>query len=51
MAAKTSKPVKTMLNFNAEFLFPLIKNAGMKGVLFFDTGNAWESGYLDGWTR
>jgi outer membrane protein insertion porin family len=35
----------TMLNFNIEFLFPLIKNAGMKGVLFFDTGNAWETGY------
>jgi len=36
---------KTMANFNAEILFPLIKDAGMKGVLFFDTGNAWESGY------
>lgn len=35
----------TMLNFNAEYLFPLIKNAGMKGVVFFDTGNAWEGGY------
>jgi outer membrane protein insertion porin family len=35
----------TMLNFNADFLFPLIKNAGMKGVIFFDTGNSWESGY------
>jgi len=35
----------TMLNFNAEYLFPLIKNAGMKGLVFFDTGNAWESGY------
>jgi outer membrane protein insertion porin family len=35
----------TMLNFNAELVFPLIKNAGMKGVLFYDTGNAWESGY------
>ena len=35
----------TMLNFNVEFIFPLIKNAGMKGVLFYDTGNAWESGY------
>jgi len=36
---------KTMANFNAELLFPLIKDAGMRGVLFFDTGNAWESGY------
>ncbi len=35
----------TMLSFSFEFIFPLIKNAGMKGVLFYDTGNAWESGY------
>jgi outer membrane protein insertion porin family len=35
----------TMLSFNADYVFPLIKNAGMKGVLFFDTGNSWESGY------
>lgn len=35
----------TMLNFNADFIFPLLKNAGMKGVVFFDTGNTWESGY------
>lgn len=35
----------TFLNFNAEYIFNLFKNAGMKGVLFFDTGNAWESGY------
>jgi outer membrane protein insertion porin family len=34
-----------MLNFNFDYIFPLIKNAGMKGVLFFDTGNSWESGY------
>ena len=36
---------ETMACFNAEFIFPLIKNAGMKGVIFFDTGNAWEHGY------
>jgi len=24
---------------------PLIRNAGMKAVLFYDTGNAWNSGY------
>ncbi len=36
---------KTMLSFNADFVFPLIKNAGMKGVVFYDTGNAWENGY------
>ena len=35
----------TMLNFNIEYIFPLIKNAGMKGLVFFDTGNSWESGY------
>ncbi len=27
--------------FNLEYLFPLAKEAGLKGVLFFDTGNAW----------
>ena len=36
---------ETMLNFNAEVVFPLIKDAGIKGVVFFDTGNAWNSGY------
>ena len=36
---------RTMLNFNVDFIFPLIKNAGMKGVLFFDTGNTWENDY------
>jgi len=36
---------KTMLCFNFEFIFPLLKKAGMKGVLFYDTGNAWENGY------
>jgi len=35
----------TMMNFNAEFVFNLIKNAGMKGVMFYDTGNAWLSDY------
>ena len=35
----------TMLCFNFEYIFPLIKNAGMKGVVFFDTGNAWDSGW------
>jgi len=36
---------ETMLCFNLELIFPLIKDAGMKGVIFYDTGNAWESGY------
>ncbi|HVO65857.1 MAG TPA: outer membrane protein assembly factor BamA [Syntrophales bacterium] len=35
----------TMLCFTAEFVFPIIKNAGIKGVIFYDTGNAWDSGY------
>ena len=35
----------TMLNFNIEYIFPLIKSAGLKGVVFFDTGNSWESSY------
>ena len=35
----------TMLNFNFDYIFPLIKNAGMKGVLFYDTGNSWNTGY------
>ncbi len=34
-----------MLLFNFEFIFPILKNAGMKGVVFFDTGNAWNYGY------
>ena len=33
-----------MMLFNVECLFPLIKNAGIKGVLFFDTGNAYDNG-------
>jgi outer membrane protein insertion porin family len=33
-----------MLLFNVECLFPLIKDAGIKGVLFFDTGNAYDNG-------
>ncbi len=35
----------TMLNFNFDYIFPLIKSAGMKGVIFFDMGNAWEDTY------
>lgn len=27
--------------FNLEYTFPLIKDMGLKGILFFDTGNAW----------
>jgi outer membrane protein insertion porin family len=35
----------TMMVFSGEFIFPLITNAGLKGVLFYDAGNAWGSGY------
>lgn len=27
--------------FNFEYIFPLLKEMGLKGVVFFDTGNAW----------
>ena len=27
--------------FNFEYLFPIYKKLGLKGVLFYDTGNAW----------
>ena len=27
--------------FNFEYLFPIYKDLGLKGVLFYDTGNAW----------
>jgi outer membrane protein insertion porin family len=30
--------------FNLEYTFPLVKDVGVKGVAFFDTGNAWGSG-------
>ena len=35
----------TMLAMTAEIVFPLIKDAGMKGVVFYDTGNTWNGGY------
>lgn len=28
--------------FNFEYLFPIAKELGLKGVLFYDTGNAWD---------
>ena len=44
---ETGDPIggETMACFNVEFVFPLIKDAGMKGVVFYDTGNAWDHGY------
>ena len=38
----------TMMVFSGEFIFPLMANAGLKGVIFYDTGNSWESGYKFG---
>ena len=35
----------TMLAATAEVVFPLIKDAGMKGVVFYDTGNTWNGSY------
>jgi outer membrane protein insertion porin family len=35
----------TMMVFNVELVFPFIKNAGMKGVVFYDAGNTWNYGY------
>ncbi|MBE9487053.1 MAG: outer membrane protein assembly factor BamA [Chloroflexi bacterium] len=32
---------ETMGYFNFEYLFPLYKSMGLKGLLFYDTGNAW----------
>ncbi len=30
--------------FNLEYTFPLLQDAGLKGLLFYDIGNAWEEG-------
>jgi outer membrane protein insertion porin family len=35
----------SMLVVNLELIFPFIKSAGMKGVIFYDTGNTWDGGY------
>jgi len=35
----------SMLAGSLEIVFPLIKDAGMKGVVFYDTGNAWNGHY------
>ncbi|NJC89283.1 MAG: outer membrane protein assembly factor BamA [Desulfuromonas sp.] len=34
---------------NFEWLFPLSKEMGIKGVTFFDVGNAWDTNYLSDW--
>jgi len=33
-----------MVLFNVEFIFPLVKDAGLMGVLFYDMGNAYNGG-------
>ncbi len=33
-----------MVLFNTEFLFPIVKEQGIRGVLFFDAGNAYDDG-------
>lgn len=35
----------SMLTGSLEIVFPLIKDAGMKGVVFYDTGNTWNGRY------
>ena len=35
----------TFVTFTVEIVFPLIKDAGMKGVVFYDAGNTWNGGY------
>ncbi|MBS3732231.1 MAG: outer membrane protein assembly factor BamA [Desulfobacterales bacterium] len=32
------------VQFNAEFIFPLIEKAGLRGLLFYDTGNVYKEG-------
>ena len=31
------------VQFNVEYLFPLVKEAGVMGVIFFDTGNVYNN--------
>lgn len=37
--------------FNFEYTFPLVKEAGLKGVVFVDVGNAWgeDEGFFSSW--
>jgi outer membrane protein insertion porin family len=36
----------SMFLLNLELVFPFIRDAGMKGVVFFDAGNTWDGAYL-----
>jgi outer membrane protein insertion porin family len=33
-----------MVQFNVEFIIPIVRKAGLMGVLFYDTGNAYDNG-------
>lgn len=33
-----------MLQFNVEFMFPIVKKSGLQGVLFYDTGMSYDNG-------
>ena len=35
---------ETMMVFNLEYHFPLLEEQGVIGIVFFDAGNAWDSG-------
>jgi outer membrane protein insertion porin family len=35
----------SMFVMSFELVFPFIKSAGMKGVIFYDTGNTWDGGF------
>ncbi len=35
------------IQFNLEYLFPIIKDAGFMGLVFYDTGNAYDGGSFD----
>jgi outer membrane protein insertion porin family len=35
------------VQFNLEYIFPIIKDAGFMGLVFYDTGNAFEGGPID----
>jgi len=36
---------RTMMLYGSEVLFPLAKDAGLMGTLFYNMGNTWERGY------
>ncbi|MCG6880113.1 MAG: outer membrane protein assembly factor BamA [Deltaproteobacteria bacterium] len=38
---------ETMMVYNLEYHFPVLKEQGVIGIVFFDAGNAWDSGSAD----